>query len=246
MTNLPTVFDDNYFNDKDITSKRLLKFTDVVRVRLKADDLGGKLLAIEAEIGDHAADLFADVRAVDTGTGVRRGNAKEMWAALRGLNQQLDDDDELIWLKAKKNALIGTAFFPNGGRAEYIRATLLTADLLFQRVVKAAHDHAAALGDDFDAGKYDALYTRFKNGREGTQQGDATVATGRAATADKNRVDLEKALTRAVKQVAALLPHDPARAARYFPTELLFRGKGESEGEGDATDGEVTPPAGNP
>jgi hypothetical protein len=239
MTNLDAVFDENYYNDKDITNKRLLKFTDVVRTRFREANMGGKLNAAEAELGDHAAQLAADLQAVDQGTGTRRGNAKMMWGAIRGLNQQLDADDELIWLKAKKNALIGTAFFPKGSRTEYGNANLLTVDLLFQRAVKAAHDHATALGDEFDPQKYDTLYQQFKDGRDGTQKGDAQVATGRADTADENRTDLELALTRATKLVASLYPHDPARAAQYFPTELLFRKEGEPEDD-EETD---TPPA---
>ncbi|MBC7448714.1 MAG: hypothetical protein H7330_11715, partial [Hymenobacteraceae bacterium] len=157
MTDLNVVFDEDYFSDKNITFRRLQKFVGEVLARMLADSLGGKLTAVRAEVDDHATDLFGDMKAVDQATGERRGNAKGMWAALRGLNTLLDADDELIWLKAKQNPLLGTAFFPTGSRTEYGRATLLTADVLFARVVKAATDHAAALGPEFDASKYTAL-----------------------------------------------------------------------------------------
>lgn len=227
MTDLFVVFDPDYFNDKNITLKRLQKFTGEVRIRLLADTINGKLVAVEAEIGDHTADLFGDMAAVDQGIGQRRGNAQLMWAALRGLNTQLDADDELIWLKAKKNPLIGTAFFPTGSRTEYGRASLLTADVLFARVQQAVLDHTTALGPDFSPAPYAALQTQFDAARGHTRNADAATGTGRADTADEHRPALTQALTRAVKTVAALLPHDPARAAKYFPTELLLPATGE-------------------
>ncbi len=250
MTNLKTVFDADYFDDVAITLKRLHKFTGEVLGRLLADSLGGKLTAVGAEITDHATALFGAMQTVDIGIGTRRGNARLMWEALRGLNAQLDADDELIWLKAKKDPRIGTAFFPTGSRAEYTRASLLTADVLFARVRKAAHEYAAVLGADFNPALYDTLATQFDAARGDTRTADAATGTGRADSADEHRPALTQALTRAVKTVAQLLPHDPARAAKYFPTELLLPGKSadnsDSDSDTDPADptGPTPPPAG--
>ena len=60
---------------------------------------------------------------------------------LRGVVQhQLEEDENLIDYKSKKTSAIRLAFFPNG-RREHTRATLLTADLLFQRAQPATTIH---------------------------------------------------------------------------------------------------------
>ena len=45
------------------------------------------------------------------------------------MQHQLEEDEDLIEYKGKKNPALYPAFFPNG-RREYTQATLLTAELL--------------------------------------------------------------------------------------------------------------------
>jgi hypothetical protein len=79
------------------------------------------------------------------------------------LQHQLEEDEDLIAYKDKKNSALYPAFLPNG-RSEYTQATLLTAELLLSR--------AATLGPDFDATRYTAFLAAFVAARSGTGAGD--------------------------------------------------------------------------
>ena len=141
-----------------------------------------------------------------------------MWGAIADLQHQLEEDEALIDFKSKKTPAIA-AFFPNGC-TEYSKASLLTADLLFQRAQTATATHARTLGADFDPVRYATFYAAFKAARDGTGAGDEQSAKARAE-AQHHRQDLTLRLTDAVKLVAARYPRDEARCAAYFRVGLL-------------------------
>jgi hypothetical protein len=171
------------------------------------------------DLTTHYEALFGSVSAADAGISQRRSSAQQMWGALADLQHQLEEDEDLIDYKSKKNPAIRLAFFPTN-RTEYVDATLLTADKLFERAQNAATAHAKALGTDFDPALYAGFYTAFKAGRDGTGAGDEHSAKARAE-AQHHRDDLTHRLTDAVKPVAARFPRDEARCAAYFPMGLL-------------------------
>lgn len=233
MTNPTPYFDFDYFESRDVILRRLKKFSLAAILRLEQDNPGGIFDALIADLKAKHDVLFGTMLSADTGIAKRRGYAPKMWGAIEGLQDQLEEDEDLINYKSKKNSLIGPAFFPNG-RTEYTNATLETADLLFQRVVGAATTHAAALGTDFDAAQYTALYDQFKTGRQGTGEGDEQTDKARAAGVSA-RDELTQRLTDAVKLVAAQFLRDTPRCEKYFPFHLLL--PGEHDKEEVATDG---------
>ena len=219
MLNPLPFFAPDYFATKDVTLPRLQKFSLDVMQRLTLDNPDGAFTALVTDLTAHHTALFGTVSATDAGISQRRTGAQQMWGALADLQHQLEEDEPLIDYKSKKDPAIRTAFFPNG-RGEYGQATLLTADLLFARAQAAATAHAKALGADFDAATYVALYAAFREGRDGTGAGDAHSAQARAE-AQQHRAALTARLTDAVKLVAAQFPHDEARCAAYFRMALL-------------------------
>ncbi len=222
MTNPTPFFDHDYFETRDVTLARLQKFSLDVVQRLGLDNPGGAFTGLVADLTGFHTALFGSMAAADAGIAQRRGSAQQMWGALADLQQQLEDDEALIDYKDKKHPGLRLAFFPNG-REEYSRASLLTADLLFNRAAAAAQAHAAVLGAEFDAARYGTLYTAFKAGRGNTGAGDEQSAKARAE-AQGQRTALTERLTDAVKLVAAQFLRDPARCAAFFRFELLSAG----------------------
>lgn len=229
MINPTLFFDHDYFETNDVILRRLKKFSLAAILRLEADNPNGVFNALTADLRSRHDALFGTMLSTDAGISKRRGHAAMMWQAIEGLQDALSDDEALIEYKTKKLPLLSAAFFPNG-RNEYTRATLETADLLFQRVVNAATTHAAALGADFDAPRYTALYEQFKAGRQGTGEGDEQSAKARAEGVSV-RDQLTQRLTDAVKLVAAQFLRDEARCAAYFPFYLLQPGEHDAEVE---------------
>ena len=219
MLNPIPFFAADYFDTRDVTLNRLQKFSLDVIQRLTQDNPGKVFDGLIATLTTYHTALFGSMAAADAGISQRRSGAQVMWGALADLQDQLEEDEELIKYKSKKLPAIGTAFFPNG-RNEYTQATLLTADVLFNRAKQAAITHAATLGADFDAAKYTQFYDDFKTGRDGTGKGDEQSAKARAK-AKNQREDLTERLTDAVKLVAAQFLRDEARCAAYFRVELL-------------------------
>ncbi|WP_197076728.1 hypothetical protein [Hymenobacter terrenus] len=212
-------FNSDYFATRDVTLPRLQKFTLSVIQRLTLDNPGGVFAALITDLTTYYTALFGAVSDADAGISQRRTSAQQMWGALADLQHQLEEDEDLIAYKSKKNPAIGLAFFPNG-RQEYGRATLLTADLLFERAQTAAATHAATLGPEFDPALYAGFYTAFKAGRDGTGVGDEQTAKARAE-AQLHRQNLTARLTDAVKLVAAQFPRDEGRCTSYFRLDLL-------------------------
>ena len=219
MLNPTPFFAPDYFATTDVTLPRLQKFALSVIQRLTLDNPDGAFTALVADLTAYYTALFGAISAGDAGTSQRRTGAQVMWGAIADLQHRLEEDEDLIAYKSKKTPAIATAFFPNG-RYEYSRATLLTADVLFQRAQTAATTHAKALGADFDPAPYAAFYAAFKAGRDGTGAGDEQSAKARAH-AQSHRQDLTLRLSDAVKLVAAQFPRDEARAAAYFRVGLL-------------------------
>ncbi|RZK47312.1 MAG: hypothetical protein EOO59_18020 [Hymenobacter sp.] len=219
MLNPTPFFDTDYFETQDVTLPRLQKFSVDVIQRLTLDNPGGTFTALIQDLTTYHTALFGAVVAADAGISQRRGSAQAMWGAIADLQHQLDEDQDLIEYKSKKNPAIEAAFFPNG-RREYTRATLLTAELLLSRAATAATTHAATLGADFDAPRYAGFLAAFVAARTGTGAGDEQSAKARAEAAT-HRQDLTQRLTDAVKLVAAHYLRDAARAAAYFRLELL-------------------------
>lgn len=223
MLNPTPFFAPDFFDTKDVTLKRLQKFSLSAIQRLGLDNPGSVFTPLVNELtGLHTA-LFGSMQLADQGISRRRGQAQLMWEAIGDLQEQLENDEELIDYKSKKTPGIRTDFFPNN-REEYSRATLLTADLLFARAEKAALDHAKTLGEDFDASKYSAFYQAFKDARKATGEGDEQTDKANAA-ASTQRDDLTGRLSDAVKQVAAQFPRDAARCSAYFQFWLLLPGE---------------------
>lgn len=219
MLNPAPYFSADYFGTKDVTLPRLQKFSLDVIQRLSLDNPGGAFAALVQDFTTHHTALFGAVVAADAGQSQRRGSAQLMWGALADLQHQLEEDEDLIEYKAKKNPALYAAFSPSG-RTEYANATLLTAELLLSRAATAAQAHAATLGADFDAARYAGFRDAFVAARAGTGAGDEQSAKARAEAAG-HRQALTQRLTDAVKLVAAQHLHDEARAAAYFRIELL-------------------------
>ncbi len=219
MLNPTPYFDADYFATKDVTLPRLQKFALDVIQRLTLDNPGQAFDDLIKDLTAYYEALFGSVTAADAGISQRRTSAQQMWGALADIQHQLEEDEALIDYKSKKNPAIRLAFFPTN-RTEYVDATLLTADKLFERAQNAASTHAKALGAEFDAGLYAGFYTAFKAGRDGTGAGDEQSAKARAA-AQHHRADLTARLTDAVKLVAAAFLRDEVRAAAYFRVGLL-------------------------
>ena len=219
MLNPTPFFAPDYFATKDVTLPRLQKFALDVVQRLTLDNPDGAFAALITDLTTYYEALFGAITATDAGISERRTSAQQMWGALADLQHQLEEDEPLIDYKSKKTPAIRLAFFPNG-RQEYSNASLLTADLLFERAQTAAATHAKTLGADFDPALYAGFYAAFKAGRDGTGAGDEQSAKARAE-AQHHRQDLTLRLTDAVKLVAAQFPRDEARAAAYFRVDLL-------------------------
>ena len=219
MVNPTPFFATDYFATTDVTLPRLQKFSLDVVQRLTLDNPGHAFDALIADLTAYHTALFGSMSATDAGISQRRSSAQQMWGALADLQHQLEEDEDLILYKSKKTPAIAGDFFPNG-RYEYSRASLLTADLLFQRAQTAATTHANTLGPEFDPTKYTAFFTAFRAGRDGTGAGDEQSAKARAE-AQHHRQDLTLRLTDAVKLVAAAFPRDEARCAAYFRVGLL-------------------------
>ena len=223
MTNPTPFFDHDFFETADVTLARLQKFTRSVIQRLTLDNPGGTFDQLIADLTTYYEALFGSMADADAGIGQRRGAAEQMWGALADLQDALEEDEDLIDYKNKKNPGLRAAFFPNE-RYEYSRASLLTADLLFTRAVNAATTHAAALGPEFDGARYAAFYAAFKVARLATGAGDEQTDKARAE-AHNQRTTLTERLTDAVKLVAALFLRDEARCGAYFRFELLTAGE---------------------
>ncbi|MBF9221453.1 hypothetical protein [Hymenobacter ruricola] len=219
MLNPTPYFAADYFGTRDVTLPRLQKFALSVIQRLGLDNPDQVFDPLIKDLTTHYESLFGSITAADAGISQRRSSAQKMWGALADLQDRLEEDEDLIDYKSKKNPAIRLAFFPTN-RTEYVDATLLTADKLFERAKNAASTYAKALGPEFDPTLYAGFYAAFKAGRDGTGAGDEQSAKARAA-AQHHRDDLTHRLTDAVKLVAAQFPRDEARAAAYFPVGLL-------------------------
>ena len=219
MLNPTPYFAPDYFGTRDVTLPRLQKFALSVIQRFTLDNPGQVFDALIQNLTAYYEALFGSLTAADAGISQRRSSAQQMWGALADLQHQLEEDEDLIDYKSKKNPAIRLAFFPTN-RTEYVDATLLTADKLFERAQNAATAHATALGADFDPARYAGFYTAFKAGRDGTGAGDEQSAKARAE-AQHHRDDLTLRLTDAVKLVAAQFPRDEARCRAYFLVGLL-------------------------
>ena len=219
MLNPTPFFSADYFATTDVTLPRPQKFSLDVIQRLTLDNPNAAFGALITDLTTYHTALFGSMTSTDAGISQRRSSAQQMWGALADLQHQLEEDEDLIDYKSKKNPAIRLAFFPNG-RTEYSKASLLTADLLFQRAATAAATHATALGADFEPALYAGFYTAFKAGRDGTGAGDEQSAKARAE-AQHHREALTLRLTDAVKLVAAHFLRDEARATAYFRVGLL-------------------------
>jgi hypothetical protein len=219
MVNPTPFFAPDYFATKDVTLPRLQKFALSVIQRLTLDSPGQVFDDLIKDLTAYYEALFGSLTAADAGISQRRTSAQQMWGAIADLQHQLEEDEDLIDYKSKKTPAIRLAFFPTN-RTEYVNASLLTADKLFERAQNAATAHAKALGTDFDPSLYATFYTAFKAGRDGTGAGDEQSAKARAE-AQHHRDDLTSRLSDAVKLVAAQFLRDEARAAAYFRVGLL-------------------------
>ena len=236
MTNPTPFFDRDFFETRDVTLSRLQKFTRDVILRLTLDNPGGTFGALIADLTAYYEALFGSIADADAGIGQRRGAAEQMWGAIADMQDALEADEDLIVYKNKKHPGVRTAFLPNG-REEYGQASLLTADLLFTRLVNASTTHAAALGAEFDATRYATFYATFKAARTATGAGDEQSAKARAE-AKNQRTTLTERLTDAVKLVAAQFLRDEARCGAYFRFELLTAGEAAAAGgEADPANG---------
>lgn len=219
MLNPTPFFAADFFAGRDVTLPRLQKYSLDAIQRLTLDNPGDVFTPLVADLTTFHTALFGAITDTDAGISQRRTQAQLMWGAVADLQHQLEEDEDLIDYKSKKNPAIRLAFFPNG-RQEYSHATLLTADLLFARAQAAATTHAKTLGPEFDPALYTGFYTAFKDARDGTGAGDEQSAKARA-DAQHHRQDLTLRLTDAVKLVAGQFPRDEARASAYFRVGLL-------------------------
>jgi hypothetical protein len=219
MTNPTPFFDRDFFETRDVTLSRLQKFTRDVIQRLTLDNPGGVFTPLIADLTAYYEALFGSITDADAGIGQRRGAAEQMWGAIADMQQAVEDDEALLLYKDQKTPGLRAAFLPNG-RYEYSRASLLTADLLFTRLVNASTTYATALGTEFDATRYATLYATFQAARTATGAGDEQNAKARAE-AQNQRTTLTERLTDAVKLVAAEFLRDEPRCRAYFRFELL-------------------------
>ena len=235
MTNPTPFFDRDFFETADVTLSRLQKFTREVILRLTLDNPGGTFAALIADLTAYYEALFGSLVDADAGIGQRRGAAAQMWGAIADMQEAVEADEDLIGYKNKKTPGVLAAFLPNN-REEYSRASLLTADLLFTRLVQASATYAAALGPEFDATRYATFYATFKAARTATGAGDEQSAKARAE-AKNQRTTLTERLTDAVKLVAAAFLRDEPRCRAFFRFELLTAGEAAAEAATDTGSG---------
>jgi hypothetical protein len=221
MRDLTNIFFEDYFDDREITPERLLKFGLTVEQKLSGDNPDEQFTPLIGLLQPLRKSLAADHQRTDQGLTQRGGSVEQRDAKLALLGDYMKQDQKLIEYRATKHPELTSVLLPNG-LSEYRDANLKTADTLFNRVIKGGTDFQRELTAEFDVQRYRDLYADFDAAR--------TAATGKQQVVDQGRTGVQNvrkqytlALTLCVKTVALAFPLDPKRCQSYFPQEMLRR-----------------------
>lgn len=229
MRDLFATFDEDYFDDRNITSERLLKFGRAVEQNLNGDNPDEQFTPLINLLRPLRKKLATDHQRTDQGLTQRGGSVEIRDAKLDLLGDYMKQDQPLIEYRATKYPELLSVLLPNGLK-EYRDANLKNADTLFNRVIKGGTEHQAKLTAEFNVQRYQDLYDEFDVAR--------TAAAGKQQAVDQGRTGVQNvrkqytvALTLCVKTVALAFPTDAKRCQDYFPQEMLRRPVRSSTGQ---------------
>ena len=221
MRDLANIFAEDYFDDRDITHERLLKFGLAVEQRLAGDNPDEQFTPLISLLRPLRKALGADHQRTDQGLTQRGGSVELRDARMHKLGDYMKEDQPLIEYRATKHPELLSVLLPHG-LTEYRDINLQTADTLFNRVIKGGTDQQQALTAEFNVQRYVELYAEFDAARtaaDGKQQQVDQGRTGRQGVRKQYTV----ALTLCVKTVALAFPLEPGRCQNFFPQEMLRR-----------------------
>ncbi|RAK65696.1 hypothetical protein [Hymenobacter edaphi] len=221
MRELFATFDEDYFDDRNITSERLLKFGRTVEQNLNGDNPDEQFTPLISLLRPLRKNLEADHQRTDQGLTQRGGSVELRDAKLALLGDYMKQDQKLIEYRATKHPELTSVMLPNGLK-EYRDANLKNADTLFNRVIKGGTDFQKELTEEFEVQRYRTLYEEFDAARTNASSKQQAVDQGRTGVQNV-RKQYTLALTLCVKTVALAFPTDPKRCQSYFPQEMLRR-----------------------
>lgn len=221
MRDFTNVFAEDYFDDREVTPERLLKFGLAVEQRLGGDNPDDQFTPLVSLLRPLRKQLEADHQRRDQGRTQRGGSVEQRDAKLALLGDYMKQDQKLIEYRATKHPEVLSALLPNG-LTEYRDANLKTADTLFNRVIKGGTTFQQQLTAEFDVQRYRDLYADFDAARSSVGAKQQTLDQGRTGV-QTVRQQYTLALTLCVKTVALAFPTNPLRCQSYFPQDMLRR-----------------------
>ena len=210
----------NFFENKEITSKRLYNFGKDALSRFQTQN--------DAQLYDDIiafltvpVNAFEDkISKVDTALGIQYGKTLTVDQLIRLFKKTMSDKEGVIAdAMGGFDSPIYLEFYPNGV-FEYSRANKREMPFLVNRVYAATTAHASLLSPELVL-KLKAFKTSWNLERTDQQHQKGEVSEDREER-DVIRVELEIALLRAMHTLGAMYPANSAHCVTFFDFNMLF------------------------
>lgn len=210
----------NVFDNSNITTPRLINFTNDMLGRMVADNADNKFDPILAKVNPAVVALSAEVSDVDVALTLQKGATLSTDKVLTGFSFTMSDvEGAIAYALGGRSTPAYLEFYPSG-IVEYTSATKTNMAMLTERVFVAATKYAAQLPPQlFNA--ISIFKTGWENARTDQELKKGVVKDSRGER-DANRISLELALLFGIHTTAALFPGDEARCGQYFDFNLLY------------------------
>jgi hypothetical protein len=210
---------ENFFDDKNIATPRLLNFGSDTLNRLIAQNNPAYDALIKL-LTPLVTAMQTQISEVDTALGLQKGTTLTVNQLIELFSTTMKQQEGVI---ANAVGGFGTPayieFYPHGF-SEYTNATKTQMATLTDRVNTASTAHAAELGAPLTA-KLQAFKTAWDNSRTAQVQQIGSVGGNRNQRNDA-RTQLETGMLTAVHTIAALYPGDVQQCSALFNFALLF------------------------
>jgi len=156
MRNLLTYFK-NIFDTKEISDENLRKFTEIHIQRLTNNNTGGIYDALILALVTAYTSYFGSITDEDTKTALKEGATVAMNIDMKAFKDAASQKEGIVRGIYGVKSPVYQEFYPHG-ITEYTNSTLENVETLMTRIVNAATNHQADIGDDFVN-----LFTLLKN-----------------------------------------------------------------------------------
>ena len=226
MMNLKSFFK-NIFDTNKISDNNFKKFVEDHLARLTANNPGGIYAQLITDTTAAYTNYFGQMSDEDFAFANQQARTIAMGNVFDEFRKAASRQEGVVRAAFGKDAPEYQEFYPLG-ISEYTNASLANAELLMQRMVTAANNHDAVVGQNF-IDLFTDIKDRFNTARSQQLIKKGEVSEDKAATAEKRNA-LEVQMMKNLITIALNHIGDEEGGVAYFDQQIIRPDKKEEEG----------------